>query len=146
MGSLYTKRKKLWVRYKNELGKWSDAPTPYGPGQETLARRYLIQRERRISAAIETGGEVGAKPGEPLTVAQYAMRWIRARQPLKLATASDDKTRLHKHVLPRLGEMKLEDVRPRHIRDLIIHLRTEPASPGGSTTLPGSPWVCCRSS
>jgi hypothetical protein len=123
MGSLYTKRGKLWVRYKNELGKWAGAPTPYAPGQEDLARRYLSQRERRIAAIVETGAELGTKPGEPVTVAQYAKKWIKSREPLRLATASDDETRLRKHVLPKLGEMKLEEVRPRHIRDLVLELR-----------------------
>jgi integrase len=123
MGSLYTKRGKLWVRFKNERGKWAGAPTAYSPGQEDLALRYLKQRERRIAAVVEAGADLGATPGEPLTVAQYATKWIRAREPLGLATASDDETRLRKHVLPKLGEVKLEEVRPRHIRDLIMELR-----------------------
>jgi integrase len=123
MGSLYTKRGKLWVRYKNELGKWAGAPTLYTPGQEDLARRHLTQLERRVAAHVETGAELGTKPGDPLTVALFTKKWIKARAPLGLATASDDETRLRKHVLPAIGEMKLEDVRPRHIRDLIMKLR-----------------------
>jgi integrase len=125
VGSIYPKRGKLWVRFKNHEGTWRDAPTPYTPGQEPLARRYLAQRERRIEAEVDAGADVGAKPGEPLTVAQYAKKWIKAREPLGLATASDDETRLRKHVLPRLGEMKLEEVRRRHIRDLVLQLRAD---------------------
>jgi hypothetical protein len=29
MGSAYVRWNKLWVRYKNEAGKWSGAATPY---------------------------------------------------------------------------------------------------------------------
>jgi hypothetical protein len=41
MGSLYTKGTKLWARYKDELGRWKGAPTPYRPGDEAKARRFL---------------------------------------------------------------------------------------------------------
>lgn len=125
MGSLYVKRNKLWARYKNESGKWSDSPTLYASGQEAKARRYLVSLEAGVSARAEAADATGAEPGAPLTVAQYAKKWIRDRQPLGLATASDDETRLTKHVLPKRGHLKLEEVRPRHIRDLIMHLRAE---------------------
>ena len=125
MGSLYTKRNKLWARYKNERGKWSDAPTPYSPGDDVKARRYLLRLEARVAATVDATADVGGRPGEPLTVAQYAIRWSKARQPLNLATAGDDETRLNLHMLPRIGMMLLEEVRPRHIRELVLKLRAD---------------------
>ena len=41
MGSLYVKGAKLWARYKDEDGVWKGAPTPYRPGDEANARRFL---------------------------------------------------------------------------------------------------------
>jgi integrase len=121
MGSLYLKRGKLWARFKNELGKWRDAPTPYLPGQEKLAKRYLEQRERRVAAVADASADLPT--GQPLTVAEYSRKWIKSREPLGLATVSDDETRLRLHVLPKLGAMKLEEVRTRHVRDLVLELR-----------------------
>ena len=45
------------------------------------------------------------------------------RKQIGLATASDDLARLRLHVLPTIGMMALEAVRPRHIRDLVLDLR-----------------------
>ena len=42
-----------------------------------------------------------------------------------MATAGDDETRLNLHVLPRIGTMLLEEVRPRHIRELMLKLRAD---------------------
>lgn len=124
MGSVYQKRGKLWARFKNELGKWRDAPTPYVPGQEKLAQRYVDQRERKIRAVVEAGAQLGVPAGQPLTAAEYAEKWLKAREPLGLASTSDDETRLRRHVLPKIGAMTLEEVRPRHIRDLVMDLRS----------------------
>jgi hypothetical protein len=41
MASLYVKQNKLWARYKDEEGQWTNAPTPYRPGQEREAKRYI---------------------------------------------------------------------------------------------------------
>lgn len=125
MGSLYIKQNKLWARYKNDTGKWSNAPTPYRPGDEAKARRYLARLEARIHASVAIGLAAGMQSGTPVTVNQYADKWIKDRRPLRLATLSDDETRLKRHVLPTLGSFALHEVRPRHIRDLVLKLRAE---------------------
>jgi hypothetical protein len=40
-----------------------------------------------------------------------------------LFSAADDHARLRNHALPTIGDMNLDDVRPRHIRDLVKTLR-----------------------
>lgn len=40
-------------------------------------------------------------------------------------TASDDLARLRLHILPVLGAMPMEEVRPRHIRDLVLAMRKQ---------------------
>jgi integrase len=62
-------------------------------------------------------------PGEPITVARYADRWVAGRRKIGLATADDDASRLRLHALPIIGTLKLEEVRPRHVRDLVLQLR-----------------------
>ncbi len=98
---------------------------PYVPGQEALAARYVASLEAGVKARIDIGTSAGAVPGAPLTVAQYATKWLKEREALHLATQADDRTRLTKHVLPRIGEMRLDEVRPRHMRDLVTQLRGE---------------------
>jgi integrase len=58
-------------------------------------------------------------------VEQFAKKWIHDRRPLGLKTVSDDETRLRRHVLPSLRHLRLDEVRPRHVRELVIKLRTE---------------------
>jgi hypothetical protein len=74
-------------------------------------------------------GDFARRNGEsrkgPITVADYANRWVEDRKQLGLATASDDLARLRLHVLPTPGGMALEDVRPRQIRDLVLALRKQ---------------------
>jgi hypothetical protein len=41
MASVYKRGNKLWARLKDESGKWSCEATPFRPGQEVEARRYL---------------------------------------------------------------------------------------------------------
>jgi integrase len=117
------KGSKLWARYKDERGKWKGAPAPYRPGDEAKARGFLKRLENQSDAKRSYSGQSAEEPKGPITVARYADRWVADRKQLGLATASDDLARLRLHVLPMLGEMALEAVRPRHIRDLVLDLR-----------------------
>ena len=47
MASVYKRGNKLWARLKDESGKWACEATPFRPGQEVEARRYL----RRLEAS-----------------------------------------------------------------------------------------------
>jgi integrase len=61
------------------------------------------------------------KTGE-ITATRYATTWGEARTNI---TARDDRTRLRKHFVPYLGEMKLQDIKPKHIIAWIRQLRAE---------------------
>jgi integrase len=125
MASLYIKQNKIWVRYKNEAGKWTDGPTPYRAGEEAKARRFLERLSGRVAATIEATATATASPPPTgaLTVERYAKLWIDGRRSLGLATLRDDEVRLHKHVCPRIGYLRLDEVRPRHVRGLVKELR-----------------------
>jgi integrase len=47
------------------------------------------------------------------------------RKQLGLVSACDDETRLKLHAFRFIGEMPLEDVRPRHLRDMVLAMRKE---------------------
>ena len=122
MGSVYPRGKKLWARYKNEKGQWEGAPTPFHAGEGAKARRFLRELEARIDARKTVGASVGLEPGEAITVCRYAERWIDDRRKLGIKTWDDERARL-RHAMPLLGELKMEDVRPRQVRDVVLELR-----------------------
>src|SRR5579859_7571517 len=57
-----------------------------------------------------------ATPMEIPTVAGYAENWLSTRTNVN---AADDRTRLERHALPHLGSLRMNEVKPRHLRDLV---------------------------
>jgi integrase len=129
MASLYVKGNKLWARFKDEAGKWTGAPTPFAPGQEEQAARYLKRLQARMGATREFAATNHLAPGTRLTVAEYTKSWLAKREALHHASHKDESCRLKKHMLPRLGQMWLDEVRPRHVRDFVLDLRGGPLAP-----------------
>jgi hypothetical protein len=89
----------------------------------------LKQLEARLSATRDVTDAAGLEHGTPITVAQYTARWLKEREALHHASHKDEARRLNKHMLPRLGHMMLEEVRPRHIREFVLDLRQGPLAP-----------------
>lgn len=54
------------------------------------------------------------------TVTEYANRWLDKRTNVN---ADCDRTRLERHALPHIGSMRMDEVKPRHLRDLVLALR-----------------------
>jgi integrase len=118
MGSVYPRRKKLWIRFKGPDG-WTQQKTPYHVGEERKARKVLLDVEARMTAGIEFDP---TNASGPITVAAYARKWIEERRSL-VADAGNDEARLKYHVLPAIGGMRLEEVRPRHLVEMFRALR-----------------------
>jgi integrase len=125
MGSLYIKGKKLWARFKDEHGRWKGGPTPYRPGDEAKARGFLKRLENQSAAKRSYSEGAGEKHKGPITVASYADRWVADRKQLGLVSASDDGARLKLHALKFIGQMSLGDVRPRHLKDMVLGMRKD---------------------
>lgn len=119
MASIYARGGRLWCRVKNEAGKWISRPTPFVAGDERKAERYAEAAQKAIAGRRDAGADAG-----PPTVAAYAERWIAARRRRGVASVADDAARLRLHVLPVLGAMRMDAVRPRHVRDLVLEMRT----------------------
>ena len=121
MGSVYRRGNKLWFKFKGPDGGKVQKPSGFDVGQETQARAVLERIEQRIR------GQESIEPTElgPLRVERYATLWLTQRQALDLADWKNDETRLRLHILPRIGSLRLDAVRPRHLKDLFTDLRVE---------------------
>lgn len=118
MASIICRGKRLYARVRGVNGKRQELRTGLLKGQEAEAQRFADDLEAEADRVRALRGNASG----PLTVAQYAEAWLEKR---KTKTVADDRTRLRKHVLPRIGHLPLADVRPRHLRDLIMELRNE---------------------
>ena len=58
----------------------------------------------------------------PITVAEYVKAWVSRRRELDIS-ADDVEARLRLHAMDALGSMRMDEVKPRHLRDLVLELR-----------------------
>lgn len=120
MASIYARGRRLYCRLKDEAGRWVSRPTPYNLGQEEDAERYAELRQQHVDR-FRAGTDA-------TTVRSYAKGWIDARRG-RVHSVADEDTRLRLHVLPHIGDLELEAVRPRHVRDLVVELRKGKLAP-----------------
>ncbi|MCA9679735.1 MAG: site-specific integrase [Kofleriaceae bacterium] len=124
---VYARGTRLWVRYQDAAGKTQYRSTGLKVGQEREARAMLDEIERQIAA--ERRPTLAVAPlAVSMSVAEFAAAWIQGRQ--HVAGVKDEDARLKNHVLPLIGAMPIADVRPRHIRDLVLALRAKDKLPG----------------
>ncbi len=120
MGSVYPRGTRLWIKFKDSSGKWVQKKTEYALGDEAFARKALKHVEERVAAGIRFlhGGS------ERVTVSDFAADWLKKREALGIRTWDDDAARLRLHALPLLGKMPIDEVRPRHLIEVIHELRS----------------------
>ena len=120
---VFPRHNKLWVRFKDENGKWTNENTPFRLGEEEQALKLLKKIESRVQARVEHGTiEDG-----PLTVRRFAKTWIERRKERGVEDAKNDEARLRDHVLcvNGLGDMLLDEVRPKHVVAVFTLLRND---------------------
>ncbi len=112
---------KWWIRYK-EAGKWQSSPTEFLVADATgkrNAKRLADSKQRRVDAAAVPG----AAGAGPLTVKRYLREiWLPQRE-VEGQDWQADRGRLDKHVIPKIGDLVLADVRAPVIADLVHGLR-----------------------
>lgn len=118
MGSVFRRpgSRFLWIAYVDAAGERRQVSSK--TSDEKQAEALLDELERRVEAQKDSGL---VEDSGPLTVGKYARKWVRDRKARGVGSANDDEARL-RYVLPKIGEMPLEDVRVRHIRDLVRDL------------------------
>jgi integrase len=119
MGYVYPRGRRLWIGYFDANGKLQQQSTGLPLAKEKEARQVLD----RVEARIRAGAAMGEADLGPVTVRRYAEHWTAQREEQGLSSAHDEGTRIELHALPAIGDLKIEDVRPRHIRDLVRNLR-----------------------
>jgi integrase len=119
MGCIYKRGTRLWIRFKGPDGRWTQQKTSHLVGSEAKARKLLME----VEAKIEAGAEFADAGSGPITVARYAKKWIGDREGLGLADWAGDAARLKNHVLPSIGNLRLDEVRPRHLVEMVRTLR-----------------------
>jgi integrase len=112
----YLRGKTWWIAYTGPTGENVRESTKQG--NRAVAKRIYQQRKREVV----DGTWRPPSSGRAVTLADYAERWISRNHARKLATARDYEQRCRDHVLPVLGRMRLEDVRPRHVRAFVDDL------------------------
>lgn len=120
MGYLYKRGNKLWLGYHDASGKLQQVNSGLLVGDEKKARAVLEKLEARVRAGLDRGEAEG-----PVTVRRYLASWFEERKRDKVASAVDDEARIRLHALAEIGDLKMEEVRPRHIRDLVKKLRVD---------------------
>lgn len=66
------------------------------------------------------------------TVAEYAEEWLAKRTNVN---AASDRTRMERHVLPTFGAMRMDEVKPRHLR--AARYAAQEARQGSDVASPG---------
>ncbi len=118
MGSVYPKGKRLYFKVKVD-GAWRNIRTEFAPGQELQAREMLDRIEARRAAGVEAIGDFG-----PVTVSRFSSSWLKEREK-HVRTWKNDASVMRLHVLPTLGSMRLDEVRAKHLVDLVRSWRSK---------------------
>ena len=118
MGSIYAKKGRLYLSYKDAEGKWRSRAAKLSVGEEEAAKKRLAALESEVGASRHESPFDGRT-----TVAEYCKHWLELRKVQGIATAVDDESRMRLHILPELGERAMGGVRPRHVRDLVRRLQ-----------------------
>ncbi len=115
----YVRGHKIWVRYKNENGIWLSKPTPYTDDQVEQARRYV----KALFKGVTAMAEMEDRGASVSTVKLYAEKWLKDRDDRKVAAAVEDRSRLEKYALPILGDIDIDEIRPKHVLDMVRQLK-----------------------
>jgi integrase len=114
MGSVFPRKssKYWWIAFVDWTGRRRQISSERTNKED--AERVLEAIERKISAQRAQG--LGGK--ETLTLERYVTKWLAERRKRGLACVNDDEDRLA-HALPVVGHLALEEIKPRHVRDLV---------------------------
>src|SRR6266542_2318537 len=139
-GSVYPRRKRLWIKYKNEDGEWVPQKTPFLDNTEgrKQARALLRKVNARVRAKLAASADLG---GGPVTVAKYGLKLAQGRIEQEMPSAFGDKAIFEQHLIPAavsddpghalLGDMLVDEVCPLHVKRIVTGLKKKKRRRGG---------------
>ena len=117
-------RSRLYVKVRID-GRWVLRATPYRVGEESKADAMLAAMRDDLLARESQG-----LPSGRLTVRAWAKRWLEERERAgDVADTVGERSRLDTHILPALGDMTLDEVRPRHVVAMLDRARSAGLAP-----------------
>ncbi len=93
------------------------------------SRKDAEQAHEQLAHELET--ELGMRPPPPvrLTLSAFVQQWLELRvSRLKHSTIGKYVNDLEKHILPVLGNMKIDEIRPSHIKAMLVKDKGAPNS------------------
>lgn len=108
----------LYVKYRDpHSGEWKKKATPFREGEEAKALRLKAELE---GAPLP--------PPQKYTVHAWADEWLKRRSE-QVQDYLNDESRLDHHVLPVIGQLLLEEVRPSHLVDIVDRMKKQNLAP-----------------
>lgn len=105
---VFLRRGRVWTLVRLKDGKKSQVALKFrGPEGERDAKRFLAKYIAQGEATEVIAGRGG---DGPLTVARWSTQWLASRQTKGIATVADYRSRLEHHVLPLIGDIRLDKV------------------------------------
>jgi integrase len=120
MASVYARGDQLWCRVKDATGKWICKRTIYTTAQRKEAERYAEAAQKVCDD--QRAGMAAATP-TVWTVRTFSRRWLNERRKRGLRSVDKEESRIRHHVLPKIGDLRIDQARPRDIRDLVRGLQ-----------------------
>lgn len=112
--------------YRRADGRWAAAHYVLRPNGGRVRRTVYGKSRKEVAeklADLVTKTQAGVPlAAESWTVAQYADYWLTkvVAPRLRPATASSYRETLRRHILPRLGHVRLRSLTPAHVRTLLV--------------------------
>ena len=119
MATIYLKGNRWYIAWRRDGEKFQEAT---GLSMEEKGRalelKNELERRLKLDDALEKSSGVSSR-----VFAGYRKQWIRDRETQEVGSVKDDENWLsHARELDR---MNMADIRPRHIRDVVLRLRRE---------------------
>lgn len=121
-GSVITRGGILYLQVRDVTGRWRQRTTGLEDTPANRAKAGALLAE--VRAGLKAREDVGS-PG-PVTVRSWGARWLTGRTS---PDATNDAARLRLHVYPVIGPMPLDEVRPRHLVEVVDRLKAAGRAP-----------------
>lgn len=121
-GSVLSIRGRLYLQVRDGSGRWRQRALQLSdtPENREIGQARLTELRALLKAREDATGD------SPPTVRSWGDRWLRDRRS-RVRDAGNDEARLRLHVYPLIGSMPLDEVRPRHLVEVVDRLRRQHA-------------------